>query len=209
MPISRIGWVDKAKTTVEAVCDLRNDWHKYEFSYGFWRGADLEFLGDTKIRFRFRVFAKPRGFDKQTWCFPSDAVRECQTDGYGYSVKKSILTVKIQIQPGLNTPVPPPSAPSQMFDLTRLNDLSESDKVELLAKLQAEHERLKSRCLGKPSRTENQFKWIEPLVAINTFWFEMDVTASFLPPRGREPATCWDWYRRFCPGGLPSLGKKQ
>lgn len=51
--------------------------------------------------------------------------------------------------------------------------------------------------------------WVQDLVTIENLRVEFDLLAVFQPPPVPRPGDTRDWYRRFFPGGLPSLGKRR
>lgn len=75
--------------------------------------------------------------------------------------------------------------------------------------------------ISKDGSANLQIPWIttrNDKLAINTksehSWSSSPCRCSisllivFQPPPGKSPAVVKDWFRRFCPGGLPSLGKR-
>lgn len=169
--------------TLQLDCNLADGWRMHEKTYCFSEVVSLEWKFDKRISVRVSVFPRPGGTSDAVKHAPPIEISPSKIGwaGINYSAKQGILSIQLP------------------FLISGGKDAESLADGNIPNPRLAWHETNGKLCLHIMDQ-KTEFRGRSK--------YELQVLCVFHSPLGSGP-TMIEWCRRFCLGGLPTLGKRQ
>lgn len=177
-------------------CGVKDGWSKGPNTYCYSQKIPVPWRFDYTLKARSGVFPKPGCLDASASNYLLAGVQRGGDSGVDFSLdeRSAHFNVRLWRQEALNSDIP--------WCETEKNGklcISWSHVVSVATGGSQEQQQ-------SVTRTEGRLRLKAKLIERQ---YRLDLLIVFDPPPSGAPPIVRDWFRRFYPGGLPSLGKRR